>query len=410
MASHTLCRICGTRLPPPFLDLATMPLANAFLRSPAEFDAEVRYPLAVTGCSVCGLVQLDYVVPAEQLYRDYIYVSATSDAVRAHAEGLAERLTRQYGWGPTHLVVEVASNDGTVLKAFQRRGTRVLGIEPARNIAEVAERAGVPTVPEFFTEASARGQHDRVGEAAAIIGRHVFAHVDDVHDFLRGVTRFLAKDGVLIIEVPYLGELIAKLEFDTIYHEHLSYFSLRPVDRLCTERGLRLVDVELTDLHGGSVILHICRVDAPRRPSELLERMLREEDARGLASAEVLDTFAERVRAWKRRVEDFVADLHRSGADLIGYGAAAKANTLLNYCPEVARALRLILDKSPLKHGLYTPGTHIPVEPVERWASDPATHLLILAWNFQQEIMRQMRPFAERGGHFVLPIPEPRVV
>lgn len=410
MGNHSRCRICGTTLPAPFLDLGTMPLANSFPRSAADFRDEAAYPLATTVCRECGLVQLDHVVPAEQLYRDYIYVSATSDAVRAHAESLAERLVQRYGWGPGRLVVEVASNDGTVLKAFQRRGTRVLGVEPALNIAEIARRDGVPTVPEFFTEATAQLQREQVGEAAAILGRHVFAHVDDVHDFLRGVGGLLAKDGVLLIEVPYLGELIARLEFDTIYHEHLSYFALRPVDRLCAAHDLRLVDVEPVALHGGSVIMHICRADAPRKRSGLLERMLREEDARGITDAKVLQEFAHRVRAWRRRFEELITDLRRPSTEVIGYGAAAKANTLLNYCPNVARALPFILDKSPLKQGRYTPGTHVPVVPVERWVSSSATHLLILAWNFGEEIMRQMRPFAERGGRFVLPIPEPRVV
>lgn len=410
MGRHTHCRICRAALPEPFLDFGAMPLANSFLRSPDEFPTEASYPLAVAGCPECGLVQLDYVVPAEQLYREYIYVSATSDAVRRYADGLAARLIGRYGWGPSSLIVEVASNDGTVMKAFQRRGMRVLGIEPARNIAAVAERDGIPTASEFFTEATARAQQNRVGDAAAILGRHVFAHVDDVHDFLRGVDGLLAKDGVLLIEVPYLGELIANLEFDTIYHEHLSYCSLRPVQRLCKDRGFRLVDAEPVDLHGGSILLHICREEAPQGPSDQVTRLLGAEDARRLTHPDTLAAFAGRVRSWKRRFEGFVSDLRRSGADLIGYGAAAKANTLLNYCPDAAGTLRFILDKNPLKQGRYTPGTHIPVRSVEGWEPDPATHMVILAWNFREEIMRQMKPFANRGGRFVVPIPEPEII
>jgi novobiocin biosynthesis protein NovU/D-mycarose 3-C-methyltransferase len=397
-------------LPAPFLDLGSMPLANAFPGAPAEFATERTYPLAVAHCPGCGLVQLTYVVPAAELYREYIYVSSTSDAVAAHAGWLAERLTTRHGWGAKDLVVEVASNDGTVLKSFQRRGVPVLGIEPARNIAAIAEREGIPTVAEFFTEATATVERDRVGEAAAIIGRHVFAHVDDVHDFLRGVLRWLSRDGVLVIEVPYLGDLVAKLEFDTIYHEHLSYFALRPIERLCDELGLRLVDVDRIALHGGSVILHIGRADSARRPSPALAAMQQEEDRAGLARLDALVTFADRVRDWRDRFATAIADLRGSGARLIGYGAAAKANTLLNYCPMVAGGLEVILDKSPLKQGRFTPGTHIPVVPVERWTSLDATHMLILAWNFQDEIMRQMRSFAERGGRFMVPIPEPRVV
>jgi novobiocin biosynthesis protein NovU/D-mycarose 3-C-methyltransferase len=410
MADHTRCRICGAALPPAFLDLGAMPLANAFPRSPDEFAREERFPLAVTGCPTCGLVQLDHVVPAERLYREYIYVSSTSDAVREHAERLAARLITRFGWGDRDLVVEVASNDGTVLKAFQRRGTRVLGVEPARNIAAAAERDGVPTVAEFFDSATAVALSDRHAAAAAIIGRHVFAHVDDVHDFLQGVDALLDKDGLLLIEVPYLGDLIANLEFDTIYHEHLSYFSLLPVVRLCEARGFRLVDVERVPLHGGSVLLYITRAHAASRSSDELAALLRDEHERGLATPEVWTGFAARVRRWRAEAEEFIEELRRSGADVIGYGAAAKANTLLNYCPAVSKVLRYILDRSPLKHGRYTPGTHIPVQPVDRWRSDSATHLLILAWNFADEIVRQMRPFAERGGRFIVPIPEPRVL
>jgi len=274
----------------------------------------------------------------------------------------------------------------------------------------IAEQEGIQTVPEFFTEATAQQQREVMGAAAAILGRHVFAHVDNVHDFLRGGAALLARDGVLLIEVPYFGELVARLEFDTIYHEHLSYISIRPMARLCEERGLRLVDVEPVSLHGGSVLLHICRGDASRAPSEALNAMLRDEDNRGLAREEVLAEFSDRVLAWKGRFEQAIYDLTRDGVNLIGYGAAAKANTLLNFCPTAARSVRMILDKNPLKHGRYTPGTHIPVHPVERWVVDPATHMLILAWNFKDEIMSQMKPFADRGGRFVVPIPNPEVI
>lgn len=410
MGEHTVCRVCGSELPAPFLDLGKMPLANSFLQSPEEFQHEPSFPLAVAECVECGLVQLNYVVPAEQLYRHYLYVSATSDAVRRHAERLSDNMIRRYGWGPADLVVEVASNDGTVLKAFQRRGVGVLGVEPALNIADMAERNGVPTVSEFFTEETARRQRERGGAAAGILARHVFAHVNDVHDFLRGVSALLAPEGVFIVEVPYLGDMITNLEFDTIYHEHLSYISLRPVIQLCQERGLCLVDVEPVDLHGGSVLLHICRQQSSRRPSEAVIAMVREEERRFLNDPGTLLSFAARVQGWRKRFEGVVSELQGSGAEFIGYGAAAKANTLLNYCPEAARALKLILDRNPLKHGRYTPGTHIPVQPVEQWTSVPATHMLVLAWNFKDEIMRQMKPFAEKGGRFVIPIPAPTVV
>jgi SAM-dependent methyltransferase len=409
MPAHTHCRICATTLPDPFLDLGLMPLANSFLSQPVDPAVEPRYPLAVAGCPVCGLLQLNHVVPAEQLYRDYIYVSATSDTVRQHAATLSRGLIAQYGWGASDLVVEVASNDGTVLKAFQREGVRVLGVEPAQNIAAVAVRDGVPTVAEFFTPATARDVRQENGRAAAILGRHVFAHVDDVHGFIDGVCDLLTDEGVFVIEVPYAGDFLRHLEFDTVYHEHLSYIALHPMARLAAQHGLHLVDVERVALHGGSIILHMRRAGVGA-PSPRLNAMLEQEGALKLFDGFQLTAYASRVRQWKERFEQLVAELTAAGAILVGYGAAAKGNTLLNFCPEVAGSLRLILDRSPHKQGRYTPGTHVRVAEVDAWRTAEATHMLILAWNFQQEIVRQMASFADAGGRFIVPIPEPRLV
>lgn len=409
MPNHTQCRICGTTLPAPFLDLGSMPLANALLSSPAEAAGEASYPLAVAACPTCGLVQLNYVVPAEQLYRNYLYVSATSDAVRTHADWLADEFLRRYGWQPTDRLMEVASNDGTVLKAFQRRGLRVLGIEPALNIAVMAEADGVPTVPEFFNAATAKTIVAKHGRAAGILARHVFAHVDNVHDFLEGVSTLLADDGVLAIEVPYLGNLLRHGEFDTIYHEHLSYFSLQPLLRLFGDHGLMLADVDSIALHGGSMVLHVRR-RGRGAVSQRLERMIQEERDSRFTDGDNLRRFAQTVYAWREQFTGLIHQLQQEGARLIGYGAAAKATVLLNFCPSSAKALTCVLDRSPLKHGRYMPGVHIPVKPVEDWRRSGATHLVVLAWNFADEIIRQMQPFAQGGGQFVIPIPQPRVV
>jgi SAM-dependent methyltransferase len=411
MPQHTHCRVCKTALPDPFLDLGRMPLANAFLADARAFAAEERYPLAVAGCHVCGLVQLNYVVPADQLYRNYIYVSSTSEAVTAHAGRLAESLIAQYGWTPSSLVVEVASNDGTVLQAFKKRGVRVLGVEPARNIAEMANAAGIPTIPEFFNPETAETVVSEHGRASAILGRHVFAHVDDVHAFLDGVKRCLADDGVFLIEVPYLGDLLENLEFDTIYHEHLSYISLGAMEHLCRQHGLELVDVERIPLHGGSIVLHMRRKELATKPSERLVAMLEQERAQRLTDPARLATFASDVQDWKLKFDALIDRLQAEGSSLIGYGAAAKANTLLCYCPSAAKALSKILDRSEHKHGLYTPGTHIKVEPIDGWRNGTRpTHMVVLAWNFKDEIVAQMRPFSDAGGRFVVPIPEPQVL
>ena len=411
MPAHTRCRICNSTLPDPFLDLGRMPLANAFLSDPAEFASEAAYPLAVAGCPTCGLVQLNYVVPAEQLYRDYIYVSSTSDAVRAHADYLARTLIAQYGWKASDLIVEVASNDGTVLQAFKRRGVRVLGVEPARNIASVANAAGVPTLAEFFNEESAQTVLQEHGRASVILGRHVLAHVDDVHEFIEAVKRCLADDGVFLVEVPYLGDFLEKLEFDTIYHEHLSYVSLGAMDHLCRRHEMVLVDVEPISLHGGSVVIHVRRKAIGARPSARLTQMMQRERESGMTNPRCLAKFAVEVKAWKARFEALIERLQKEGAALVGYGAAAKANTLLCYCPDTAKSMSYILDRSTHKHGRYTPGTHLRVEPVDYWMNGSRpSHMVVLAWNFKDEIIAQMKAFSDRGGRFVIPIPEPQVL
>ena len=405
MPAHTDCRICRQPLPEPFVDLGEMPLANAFLTSKDQFQGERRYPLAAAACGQCGLVQLNYVVPPEEMFRQYPYVSSTSEAVRRWAGELAPRLAKSYGWDSDHLIVELGSNDGLFLKAFQRCGVKVLGIDPARNLAALAEAAGVPTVPEFFSEGLARQLAQRKGQASGILGRHVFAHIDDLHDFLRGIGIFLRKDGLLFIEVPYLVNLLEEMEFDTIYHEHLSYVSLRPVSILCGEFGFQLIDVEEVPLHGGSVLLTIARTGSGREPSERVHSMLQREQP--LCHPERLASFRTRLEQWKNDFEGLSEKL--ADAKWVGFGAAAKANTLLNFCPKVARHLSCILDRSPHKQGLFTPGTHLPVLAPETWQRDGTTHMLILAWNFKEEIMRQMHSFREAGGRFIIPIPTPEV-
>lgn len=408
MSNHRSCRVCGDRLPPPFFDLGEMPLANSFLRSPDEFAHEQRFPLALVSCPTCGLVQLNHVVPAETLYRDYVYVSSTSEGVRAHGRWLAETLKERYGLASKDLVVEVASNDGTVLQSFKALGLRVLGVEPARNIAKIAEATGIPTVAEFFTGDLGAGLVNDHQRASVILARHVFAHVDDVHDFLKGAVALLDDNGVLAIEVPYLGDLLTNLEFDTVYHEHLSYFALGQFVRLADEHGLRVVNVDRIALHGGSIIVSIRK--AGHQVGESVTRMLQEEAASGLWSPASLTRFAESVAVWRRQFESMVKKIAAAGGVPIGYGAAAKANTLLNYCPDVARALVCILDRSPHKQGHFTPGTHRPVRPVEEWSQYRPTHMLILAWNFKDEIVRQMKPFADAGGQFLIPLPVPGAV
>ncbi len=387
-----------------------MPLANSFLHSPEEFSSETSYPLAVSLCARCGLAQLTCVVPPEQMYRQYPYVSSTSDSVRRYAADLARRVTSALKLGQKDRVVELGSNDGLVLKAFQEQGVQVTGVEPARNLAAVARENGIPTVEEFFGEETAAALARDPGQASVILGRHVFAHINDLHDFFRGVEQLLTPGGVLLIEVPYLGTLHSQMEFDTIYHEHLSYVALRPVKVLCEEHGFNLVDVERVPLHGGSILLWFQRVGKGRSPTARLESLWREEQSARLTEPETWAQFARQLAEWKNSFEEKMESLSRGGERWIGYGAAAKANTLLNFCPGVAKHLSAVLDRNPLKQGSYTPGTHLPVLPADAWRKNGASHMLILAWNFKEEILSQMQPFAQQGGRFLVPIPRPELV
>lgn len=409
MPAHIACRICDAPLPEPFFDFGATPLANAFLSSPEEVAQEASYPLAVTNCERCGLVQLTYVVPPERMYRHYLYVSSTSQAVRRYATALAVRLVDRYHLGASDLVVELGSNDGLVLHAFKQHGVRVCGVEPASNLATLARTNGIPTLNEFFSARTGGLLARQEGRAAVMLGRHVFAHIDDWHDFFEGVSQVLAEDGVLLIEVPYLGHLVDSLEFDTIYHEHLSYLSVQAMMALCERHGFQMVDLEPVALHGGSILFSIRR-QGSGQPSEAVERFWRQEQQTQLTQRSTLQQFAVRVTQWKHTFEDLIGRLVDSGSRFVGYGAAAKANTLLNFCPGVAERLQCVLDRNPYKHGLYTPGTHRPVVDVERWEGQGTSHMLILAWNFKEEIMAQMQAFARQGGRFVIPIPTPAVL
>ena len=403
--ARSACRICRADALVTVLDLGSQPLANSFIR-PAELTAdEARYPLELCRCAACGHVQLSLTVPPEIMFRDYLYVSGTSDTIPAHfaayARDVADRFVPQDG-----LVVEIGSNDGTLLRAFDRSRVRVLGVEPARNIAKLANAAGVPTLDEFFDEPTADRVAAEQGRAAAIIGNNVVAHIDDLHGLLRGVQALLAPNGVFVAEFPYLVDLLERRAYDTIYHEHLSYFSVASIVRLTADYGMRVVDVRRVPVHGGSIRVF---VSADGSPSPAVGELLALESAMRLADGDPLPAFVDDVTKQRRDLRTILADIRRTRR-IAGYGAPAKGNTLLNYCGIDTSLLEFIVDRSPLKHGLLTPGTHIPVEPPERLARSGITDTLLLAWNFADEILKQQDRYRSGGGRFIIPIPAPRVV
>lgn len=404
------CRACGGRDLELFLPLGNVALANSFLRSPDEFASEPRFPLDVYFCRTCSMVQLLDVIDPEVLFRNYLYVTGTSDTIAKHNVGYAKTVVELVGIDAQGLVVEAASNDGSLLKCFQKHGVRVLGVEPATNIAEKANAAGVPTVNEFFGAAKGAELRAKHGPAKAVIGNNVLAHVDDPVDFLRGFKALLDHDGLAICEVPELAEFVERLEYDTVYHEHLSYFSVTSLMRVCEEAGLRIVRVDHVPVHGGSVRMYAAPVERVREHAADVVAMSAKEKSAGIAAPERLRRFAREVEAQRAGLLELLEKLQAERKTVGGYGAPAKGNTLLNYCGITTRLLPWTVDKSPLKVGLYAPGSHIPVLPASELLERQPDYCLILAWNFADEIRAQQAEYARRGGRFILPIPRARIV
>jgi hypothetical protein len=403
------CRGCGGDGLTRFLSLGRTALANAFVRA-GEVQAQATYPLDLYYCETCSLVQLVDVIDPAVLFGHYLYVSGTSETIRAHHEEFASTVTERLALGPDDLVIEAASNDGNLLRAFQKRQVRVLGVEPAANIAADANADGIPTVCRFFNREAAADIRGTQGTARVVIGKNVLAHVDDPVDFLRGCALLLARGGEVIIEVPYLRDLVQKLEYDTVYHEHLSYFSVSALMHLFERAGLILTDVAELTVHGGSLRLYATHADGTRDHAPAAQALADRERREGLTSLARLREFAEQVEGHRRALVDLIRRVISDGAQVAGFGASAKGNTLLSYCGIDRHTLQYIVDRNPLKVGLLTPGTHIPVVSLDTLGERPPDYLLILAWNFADEIMRQAKAFADGGGRFIVPVPVPRVV
>lgn len=404
------CRFCGKKDVFKFLELGTMALANSFLTA-GELKSvqEPKFPLDVFFCEQCGLVQIGHVVAPDALFKDYIYFSSTSDLVHKHAAYLAESFQRRFGLTGSSRVVEIASNDGTVLKYFQKSGVKTLGVEPAVNIAKVAVASGIDTVNDFFNLPTAEGIKKRYGAADVILGRHVFAHVPEIHDFVRGLKHLLAGKGAIAIEAPYLIDFVEKNEFDTVYHEHYSYLSVRAMAYLFGLFDMEVFDAERVPIHGGSIIYFIGHRGAHPVASAVPE-LIAQERGKGLDRKETYVAMAERAARIRSSLLKLLRNLKASGKRIAAYGAPAKGNTLLNYCGISTDLVEYTVDKSPHKQNLYTPGMHLPVYHPDKLVSDMPDYVLLLAWNFAEEVFAQQKTYRDKGGKFIVPIPEVKVL
>jgi len=405
------CRFCGAGLSEVFVDLGASPLANSYLEPEDLGRAEAFYPLCVYVCGECLLVQLPEEERPEAIFSDYAYFSSYSDSWLRHAKAYAEAMIDRFGFGAGHQVVEIASNDGYLLRWFKERGIPVLGVEPAANVAAAAEAAGIPSRVQFFGEATARGMVAEGIRADLLVGNNVLAHVPGLNDFVAGLKILLAPAGVLTLEFPHLLRLMDEDQFDTIYHEHYSYFSFATVRKVFAAHGLTLFDVEELPTHGGSLRIYARHdEDAAKPVGERVADLLAREEAAGLGRLETYRSFAERVQRVKWGLLSFLIAAKEEGKSIAAYGAPAKGNTLLNYCGVRTDFLDYTVDRSPHKQGRYLPGVRIPIHGPDRLRETRPDYVLILPWNLKEEIVGQMADVRSWGGRFVVAIPEVRVL
>ena len=408
--ARTTCRSCGGPNLSPVLSLGSTPLANA-LRTREQLSLpEPQFPLDLVFCSDCSLVQITETVPPEQLFSDYPYFSSFSDTMVARCRDLVRRIVKEKALGGSSLAAEVASNDGYLLQFYNEAGVPVLGIEPASNIAAVAVKKGIRTICDFFGADLADSLVRQYGRADVIHVNNVLAHVANLNGVVQGLRRFVKDEGAIVIEVPYVRDMIEKLEFDTVYHEHLCYFSLTALNMLFGRHGLTIDDVERLEIHGGSLRVFAGMEGNRHKQSARVTELLHEERNVGVDRADFYRGFGPRVDRLKNDLVTLLKELQRSGKRVAAYGASAKGSTLLNYFGIGAADLEFVADRSTVKQGRYTPGTHLPIKAPEALMEERPDYVLLLTWNFADEILRQQEPYRRQGGKFIIPIPEVQVV
>lgn len=403
------CRICGNNNLFEFLSLDSMPIPNGFLSKEELKESETFYPLGTVVCENCWLVQLTHVVPAEIMFKNYLYIPSTSTTVLTHFRKFAERTIKDFNLSSKDLVIDIGSNDGALLGYFKEHEVRVLGIDPASNLAQVAKLKGINTIDDFFTKELSKKIIKEFGKAKVITATNVVAHIDDLHNLISGIDLLLDTDGVFIMEFPYLVDLLEKNEFDTIYHEHLSYFSIKPLIELFRQHEMYIYNIKKIAIHGGSIRAYVVKKGSKLAIKPVIRRFIKEELLRKLGRRDTYDDFGRRVRTIRRDLKAYLKKIKSQGKTIVGYGASAKGNVLLNYCKIGTDLLDYIVDSIYYKQGRFTPGTHIPIYPENRLEKEIPHYALLLAWNFADEIIRKQTKYRKKGGQFIITIPYLRI-
>lgn len=409
VATQVPCLVCASQTVTPFLSLGEAALANKFVTAEEAAVPEPLYPLTVGFCRTCAHVQLLERVPPRVMFEDYLYTSAASDTLRTHFAGLSADLVRRCRLRPGDLVIDIGCNDGTLLQAFRNHGVRTLGVDPAANLARLHQGDGIDRYVDLFGTVTAEEIARRWGPAALVVATNTFPHIPDLPDFLGGLRAVLAPGGTFVVEAHYLLDLLDQRAFDTVYHEHVSYWALGPMCRLFRTHGFDVVHAERLPLHHGQLRVFVRRT-GETAASPAVAEVLALERARGLDRLSTYEQFAEDVRALKRELTRTFRDLRGAGKRLVGYGAPAKGSTLLAFLEVTSETVAYIVDRSPLKQGRYTPGTHIPIVAPERLLADQPDYVLLFAWNFADEVLAQQHEYRRRGGRFILPLPEVRIL
>lgn len=411
MNNKKQCRFCANPLQHTFVDLGMSPMANSYLKAEQLQRMEPFYPLHTYVCGKCYLVQLPEFESPEHIFSDYAYFSSYSDSWLKHARDYTDRMISRFGFDQHSQVIEIASNDGYLLQYFKEKKVPVLGIEPAANVAEAAIAKQIPTIVKFFGTGTAGELADEGRHADLLLGNNVLAHVPDLNDFVKGMKIALKQRGIITMEFPHLMRLMEENQFDTIYHEHFSYFSFITVKEVFASHGLKIFDVDELSTHGGSLRIYACHSD---NSSKLIEQsvsdLIKSENDTGFNKLEHYVSFAEKVKQTKRNILDFMIREKKRGKSFVGYGAPAKGNTLLNYCGIRTDFIDYTVDRSPHKQGHFLPGVHIPICEPDKIKETRPDYLVILPWNLKNEIMEQMSYIREWGGKFIVFIPVVRVI